>query len=67
MAHDPPPQTQDTLAAIPEPIEVRWLIGVKYAEILVLKKLLRAAESRDRLFPSPASPNAEQREVAHVG
>jgi hypothetical protein len=42
---------EDPLAAIPHPSEVRRLIGMRYAEILILKKLLRAAESRDHLFP----------------
>jgi hypothetical protein len=53
MAVPPAPtRPQDDLAAIPDPTHVRYLIGTRYAEIRVLKKLLRAAESRNKLFPS---------------
>jgi hypothetical protein len=44
------PAPNDALASIPDPTHVRWLIGVRYAEIAVLKRLLRAAESRNRLL-----------------
>jgi hypothetical protein len=47
------PIPDNPLGAIPDPTHVRWVIGMRYAEILVLKKLLRAAESRDRLFSTP--------------
>lgn len=40
-----------SLDAIPEPAHLRWVIGMRYAEILVLKKLLRAAEARKILYP----------------
>lgn len=63
----PPAATaQNALEAIPDPVHVRWVIGLRYAEILVLKKLLRAAESRCRLFPGIKSSEAESRQVAGV-
>ena len=47
----------DAITTIPDSLSVRRLIGTKYAEILVLKRLLRAAESRSRLFPPDGTPS----------
>ncbi len=59
---DPP----DALASIPDPLHVRWVIAMRHAEILVLRKLLRAAESRSRLFPSDATQSDRSPEVSRA-
>jgi hypothetical protein len=46
---------------IPPPQELRVIIARRYAEIAVLKRLLKAAESKSRLCPDQSA------EVAHVG
>lgn len=56
----PTPIPDSPLAAIPDPLQLRWVIGMRYAEILVLKKLLRVVESRDRLFQSKAESDERQ-------
>jgi hypothetical protein len=43
------------LSAIPDPWKVRAEIGRRYHEIAVLKRLLRAAETRDHLLTPPAT------------
>lgn len=62
------PLPSGALATIPDPLYVRRLIGTRYAEILVLKRLLRAAESRNRLFPTspPESDSDKTPEVTGV-
>jgi len=50
-----PTHVSDSLSAIPDPWKVRAEIGRRYHEIAVLKRLLRAAETRDHLLTPPAT------------
>lgn len=60
------PSHDDPLDAIPDPTHLRWVIGMRYAEILILKKLLKVADSRCRLFTVETAAAPERKEAAHV-
>jgi hypothetical protein len=48
----PAPLLPDPIAAVPAPADIRQMIGIRAAELSLLRRLLRLAESRDRLLPA---------------
>ncbi len=46
------PLLPDPIAAVPPPADIRQMIGIRAAELSLLRRLLRLAESRDRLLPA---------------
>ena len=44
-------QQTNLVDLIPTPTELRLIIGRRYAELTVLRRLLKAAESKARLCP----------------
>lgn len=48
----PAPPLPDLIATVPPPADIRQMIGLRAAELSLLRRLLRLAESRDRLLPA---------------
>ena len=46
------PLLPNPIAAVPPPADIRQMIGIRAAELSLLRRLLRLAESRDRLLPA---------------
>ena len=46
------PLLPDLIAAVPPPADIRQMIGIRAAELSLLRRLLKFAESRDRLLPA---------------
>ena len=49
------------IATVPPPADIRQMIGIRSAELKLLQRLLKVAESRDRLFPADLLSQAAER------
>jgi len=48
------------IATVPLPADIRQMIGIRSAELKLLHRLLKVAESRDRLFPADLIAQARE-------
>ena len=40
------------IATLPPPADIRQMIGIRSAEVALLRRLLRVSESRERMLPA---------------
>jgi len=57
----PPALLPGPIASVPPPADIRQMIGIRSAELKLLHRLLKVAESRDRVLPADLITEAAAR------